>query len=302
MKPLPKENSKIVLVIDPAVHTPEAEAYNNFATIVDEVNGFDGLPTLSLRFWLPARGNHTSLEHLLKSHPEVSQDLVGCVSLGSAANITDEPIHRWIADYERFVEGQVLGRGLPFLGICFAHQFVAVRDGALVDYASDPRFAGMRFHVEGKRQVRVTSFKMRLLLNQLGAAEWNRCTARSQDFRDVLAGMASGVLSEDKIESPVSRLEHKARQLAEMSPAVFEAWARHWQIVHRIRDGVGAGPLAGRHGFIKAMGSDQYPLDGLVHPSRPWFSVQTHPERPMTETSRRLLLNFFLLCGVSAAR
>ena len=290
-----KRSPGVVLIVDPAVRSAEAEAYNNMLALIDELKEYEGIQPLSLRFWLPVRGTHASLEHFLLAHPEVMERLVGCVSLGSAANVTDEADHPWMADYEKLLFDLVKKAGVPFLGICFAHQFLAQRQGAKVGYAAAPELAGMRYHAEGRRQLFVTARKVRLLLSDVPVSEWNRQTCRAQNLHLSLRALASGDLTEEKLEKPLSPAERAARSLSDESPKIFDAWARHWQVVRQIhRDPVR--PSATE--FIPSLVSSDHPFDGLVHRSLPWFTLQTHPERPLTQISRLFLKNFLLLCSV----
>lgn len=285
---------KVILVVDPAIRTTESEAYNNLAALVDELRLFEGLPHLSLRFWLPVRGSHGSLDDFLGAHPEVVRELAGCISLGSAANVTDAADHPWMIDYGRLLDRYVQPLGVPFLGVCFGHQFVAHRSGAEVGYAGDPKWAGMRYHAYGRREVAVTSLRTRILLASVDAPEWNRRSPKAQDFKLSLAALRGEGLTEAKVAHPLAPHERAAWRIAQQAPARFDSWARHWQIVKRL----GHPELVPKEKYmVRAMGSDSFPMDGLVHPTLPWFTVQTHPERPMTDLSRRFLLNFLLLCS-----
>lgn len=281
----------IVLIIDPGVQCAEVEAYNLLADILDDVRAFHGMNHLSFRYWLPTLGDHSTVDSFTRAHPELGAKLVGCIVLGSAANVTDESDHPWFKEFELLINSFVRVHAIPFLGVCFAHQFIADRDGAKVDYVPSTG-PGVRRYVREKRQLQVVSPRFKLLLCDVVRDEWNRSSTRAQDLSVALAALATGRLRDEYLLKPLAPCERAASRVAATASPVFEGWSRHWQMVHRQSHAIGQAE------FLPSLRNNEFHYDGLIHRSHPWFTLQTHPERPLTPTSRVLLRNFLLLCGL----
>ncbi len=279
-----------MLIIDPGIQCAEVEAYNLLADILDDVRAFRGMEHLSFRYWLPNLGDHSAVASFTRAHPELGANLVGCVVLGSAANVTDESDHPWFKEFELLIDSFVRVHAIPFLGICFAHQFIADRDGAKVDYVPSTG-PGVRRHVREKRQLHVISPRLKLLLCDVAQDEWNRASAKAQDLSVALAALAGGRLRDEYFSRPLAPFERAACRIADAASPVFEGWSRHWQMVHRQSHEVSQSE------FVPSLRNSEFLFDGLIHRTHPWFTLQTHPERPLTATSHVLLRNFLLLCG-----
>jgi len=103
-----------ITVIDPAVHTPELDAFNRMATT----------SPVPLTYHLPAMFGMGSL---LRE----GDGSVGVVVMGSASSVNDKlPWQLELGDWLR----ARMDRGMPTLGLCFGHQLIGSLYGARVDF------------------------------------------------------------------------------------------------------------------------------------------------------------------------
>jgi len=101
-------------VIDPAVVNAELECFNELVLH----------SPIKLSYHLPALFGVKSLER-------VSADISSIIILGSRSSVHDQlPWQDALADWIT----PFLGRGVPTLGICFGHQFLAHLHGGKVEY------------------------------------------------------------------------------------------------------------------------------------------------------------------------
>ena len=103
-----------VLVIDPAMVTPELDCFNRMAATA----------ALPLTYHLPAMRGMGSI------HRDES-NLAGIVILGSASSVNDKL--PWQAELGDWVRAR-MDDGGPTLGLCFGHQLVGALYGAEVDF------------------------------------------------------------------------------------------------------------------------------------------------------------------------
>jgi GMP synthase (glutamine-hydrolysing) len=103
-----------ILVIDPAMHTPELDCFNRMASI----------SPVPLTYHLPAL-------HGLGSIRRDEDNAAGIVVLGSASSVNDRlPWQRELGDWLL----PRMNEGIPTLGLCFGHQLIGDLLGARVDY------------------------------------------------------------------------------------------------------------------------------------------------------------------------
>lgn len=308
---------RVVLVVDPALMSAETEAYNHFEDIAEDIRGYNGCSDLGLRFWLPKLGGNEAFDLIIRREAMKNCEVVGCVSLGSYAHVTEERLHPWMSEFEKLLFSFLAPRKLPFFGICFAHQYLAWRAGWEAVGVNSAGQSVVRRYVQGERKVVLTDPRFALLLLPNVPKWWNAGTHQSQVTQWAYGQLRAGGLSCQVFERPQGRMEWGTVGLLSEADGHFFADARHYQIV-RPRGGCGSvqGEAAHRARFAQTKVWERDPLasnvisagygvessgtrfehDALVHPVLPWYTVQTHPERPLTESSRRLLRNFFLLC------
>jgi GMP synthase-like glutamine amidotransferase len=103
-----------ILVVDPAMHTPELDCFNRMAA---------GAP-LPLTYHLPAL-------HGMASIRRDDASAVGIVVLGSASSVNDRL--PWQAELGDWLRAR-MELGVPTLGLCFGHQLIAALFGAHVEF------------------------------------------------------------------------------------------------------------------------------------------------------------------------
>jgi len=107
-----------VAVVDPAVHTPELDAFNRMSR----------RSRLPLTYHLPALVGLDDLER-------VEDGLAGIVVFGSGASAQDDP--PWARELRRWLE-RWLDR-VPVLGLCYGHQILAQILGGEVGFVTPDR-------------------------------------------------------------------------------------------------------------------------------------------------------------------
>ena len=282
-----------ILVIDPYLNSPELAVYNQ----------------LSGRLGMLMRHPRCSLTHLIFFAPRlaapqrlrdfVNTDIAGVICLGSAANLTDT--HPWVQTLQEDLGALLHSRGLPFLGICFSHQLLGHMFGFQVDYV-DGRHNLPFGKYRNPRRVQVVHPKLRLLLSALPASSRFSQDGPDLDWRDAWRTSLGFSLENWRtfragsfLTAPEVRLH---RFLQSHSVDHFFAHARHEQEVKT------RWVCANKRGFLKedvqAARSIECEIDGLVHPTLPWFGFQTHPETPcpLITDGARMLDQFLYLCAL----
>ena len=118
-------NSKYLMVIDPFLIEPEIQSYNH-------ISSRSPVPTT---YHLPALFDPKSMD-------KVIGETCGIILMGSAASVHDK--HEWLSNIHSIME-QAFARGIPTLGICFGHQFIAHMFGGTIDYLwNDKKKRGAR--------------------------------------------------------------------------------------------------------------------------------------------------------------
>ncbi len=282
---------KVLLVVDPALNTPEASVYNTFQALVEETACWEHCEPLRVRFWLPALGEHRSWAEFLEQSDFEESDIGACVSLGSYAHLDQEQSHgfSWFAQFDQLLFSVLAPRKVPFLGICFAHQFLAARWGWKLGFVPDPQYAGMGKYDCEPRRVQVTAAQLHILLAEVSCDQWNRNSPEATQVRRAWAALRNGEISAAGLRQPLLPKERDFAAVLGRTPSSFWAYARHEQRVEAAPNAAGENPLM----IAGVSGAHRY--DALVHCDLPWFTVQTHPEKPLTLSSKLLLRNFLLM-------
>jgi GMP synthase-like glutamine amidotransferase len=288
MRHLRRKETKDLVVVDPCMRTTEVGTYNLISEILSEFHEHPGFSIHTLKICAPNVGNTPLADVLRDFRP------AGVISLGSFANVTDNP--PWLPAFAREFEERVFAKDVPMFGICFTHQFYAHHMGERVGYVENRHALRERKWVK-VRDVRVDHPKMRLLLARLGCGDYMRGTRADDDFRYAVDRTLDwdGAMWKRIFELPSTRLsapEHRVRRSVEsLCGDSFQSWARHEQEVK--------GPLRHKDLMISAT-SAECAVEGLIHKEKPIFTLQTHPETavgcPRGYCGRRVLKNFIYYC------
>jgi len=124
-----KSKAPLILVIDPAVKTPELETFNRLAQS----------SPISLTYHLPALFGLNSL------HKLNDEEIKGIIVLGSLSSVNEQL--PWQLELGILLK-KYFDQKTPVLGLCFGHQLIAHLFGGKVDYV----FADQKKHL-GFREV-----------------------------------------------------------------------------------------------------------------------------------------------------
>lgn len=111
--------TRVLLVIDPGVHTPEIDTFNLISV----------LSPIRCTYHLPAMFGFATL-------PDNLSAVAGVIILGSAASVYDNL--PWQRPLEAFVT-TVVDKGIPVLGCCYGLQMLAYMFGGRVGYVRESR-------------------------------------------------------------------------------------------------------------------------------------------------------------------
>ncbi len=173
----------MIAVIDPAVATPELECFNQLVHLSPH----------KLTYHLPALFGLSSLEQIRAS-------VSGILILGSRSSVWDKlPWQAQLTDWL----WPFLKKGVPTLGLCFGHQFLAQLHGAKVEYLSVDKKK-----VQGFRQVKIE--QSRLWGNCSGELFGSHCevvTSVPKGFRKIASSEPSKIEGLEHESLPIYTLQ-----------------------------------------------------------------------------------------------
>jgi GMP synthase-like glutamine amidotransferase len=195
----------------------------------------------------------------------------------------------------------VFETGIPFLGICFSHQMLGDMHNARVDFIDNRHeLPTRRYQVPRGKQV--TSPKMALLAATLTDRDYFSGNKKDLSFREAVRTTFhwsekewAKVFDDNAGRNVQLPLHARVRRTIEnLWPKEFWSHTWHEQEVKRPR---------GHFDLHIAMTSPECEVDALIHPSKPIYSVQSHPETPHpTRDGDRLIKNFLYMCHILNTR
>ncbi|MBK6605285.1 MAG: gamma-glutamyl-gamma-aminobutyrate hydrolase family protein [Leptospiraceae bacterium] len=123
----------ILLIIDPFLREPANDGINVISELLAEIQKEKYFEVYTEVFF-PSHSRET-LRQYLESVTKRGKRVIGVISLGSYANVTDSL--EWVNMFGRDLKECVIEKGIPFLGICFSHQLFGWLYGANVDYVAN---------------------------------------------------------------------------------------------------------------------------------------------------------------------
>lgn len=165
-----------LLIIDPHHKVPETDAINTITRIAYKTmraaNKFFVIQTLT-----PAHFQNQTSAILHDLNP------IGIISLGSYANVTED--HAWFETFEALITRYVFEKKIPFLGICFTHQYVAKMLGAKVNFLKNRKNIRCGRH-DGHRSFTLVHSKLRLYFATIDETKLGTECKDDLDFKEAL--------------------------------------------------------------------------------------------------------------------
>jgi len=157
---------------------PSSEAMNVIsylhAKIQKEMNSVDSY----IEVFFPSHSKQT-LKEYLKTIDEREKRLIGVISLGSYANVTENL--EWVNILGDDLKNCVIEKNIPFLGICFSHQLFAWMYGATVDFVEEREKLPERKYNEF-RKIEVLDSKLKSII---GTNEFISKAKHEQEVKNI---------------------------------------------------------------------------------------------------------------------
>lgn len=277
-----------ILIIDPAKNEPETVAYNRILMLFGELAEHPEFSLRSVVIKCPALSTEDPLSTAFEEHT-----FAGVFGLGSTANVTENPT--WLPVMRDLIIKNVFDAHVPFLGICFSHQMLGDLHNAKVDFIDNRHeLPTRRYQVPRGKQV--TSPKMALLASTLSDTDYFSGNKKDLGFREAIQLTFQWtekewhqVFQTEQSKKVLTPAHMRVRKTIE-SLWPKEYWSHTWHEQEVKRPNVA-------WDLHVAMTSPECEVDALVHPQKPIYSVQSHPETPHpTRDGDRLLKNFIYMC------
>gem|GEM_PF-3002043 len=283
-----KKRRHDILIVDPAANEPETLAYNRILMLFGELAEHPEFSLRSVVIKCPALSKDDPLETAFDEHK-----FAGVFGLGSTANVTDNPA--WLPNMRRLLSQHILDKHVPFLGICFSHQMLGDMHNAKVDFIDNRHLLPTRRY-QVPRGKQVTSPKMALLAATMGEHDYFSGNRKDLAFTEAVRKTNAWseldwqrVFSDDTKRVLLPAHDRIKKAIHSLWPKEFWSHTWHEQEVKK--------PRSPHWDLHVAMTSPECEVDALVHPSKPIYSVQSHPETPHpTCDGDRLLKNFMYMC------
>lgn len=289
-----KKRNHDILIVDPAKNEPETAAYNRISMLFGELAQHSEFSLRSIIIKCPALSTEDLLSAAFDDHK-----YAGVFGLGSTANVTENP--PWLSSMKEVLTEKVFNQGIPFLGICFSHQMLGEMHNANVDFIDNRHeLPTRRYQVPRGKQV--TSPKMALLAATLSESDYFGATKKDIAFREAVRTTArwsaadwATVFDGEASKKALLPLHVRVRRTVEsLWPKEFWSHTWHEQEVKKPTE---------NFDLHIAMTSPECEVDALIHPSKPIYSVQSHPETPHpSRDGDRLIKNFIYMCHILNSR
>lgn len=301
-----KKRKHDILIIDPAQNEPETAAYNRILLIFGELAEYSDFSLRSIVIKCPALSTEDPLSTAFDEH-----QFAGVFGLGSSANVTDSPA--WLPLMKSLLIENVFNAHIPFLGICFSHQMLANIHDAKVDFV-DNRNSLPSGRYQDPRGKQVISPKMALLAATLDDADYfsqsesdvNFCDAvratfawTEADWKEAFAEDTNSVQEQSPSDNKqIIQQESRLSKHLQIRQTIKSLWPKeYWS--HTWHEQEVKIPLPETWDLHIAMTSPECEVDALVHPRKPIYSLQSHPETPHpTRDGDRLIKNFIYMCHI----
>lgn len=272
-----------LVIIDPYHAVPETDAINTILRIVYKTT-VAMRRSFAIQVITPAHPQKGTIAALNELHP------VGIISLGSVANVTDNL--QWFSSFERIMQKWVVSEQVPFLGICFTHQYIAKMYGSTVDYLKRRREIKCGRH-NGARLIELLHPKLRLYFASLPDSALGSENKADLNFSEALRFSHSlnqhgwNVIQ----NTPIERLHPQEARLHQFleshCPKTAYFAVAHEQEVHTLPNEL-----------VLGASSVDCKFEALISENQEFMTFQAHPEYEVNlPDGKRLIRNFiYSLC------
>lgn len=134
----------ILLIIDPFLKQPSSDGFNVISNLHAQAMQEIGSVDSYIEVFFPSHpdGDATLNDYFMKLDSREKR-VIGVISLGSYANITDNL--DWVNTLAKDLKENVIEKSIPFLGICFSHQLFAWVYESTIDFVEN------RENIPGKK-------------------------------------------------------------------------------------------------------------------------------------------------------